>query len=90
MRAAKSAGSLSRATSFWKRSFGIDVGDHALRAHDLAARELDAGRPAAVDDHARDGDAVSSTTPRTLHSAAIACVIAPMPPRACPIAHAGR
>ncbi len=81
-RARKSSGRCSGATRCSNSSFGLTLA--TTRTASITSPEASstpAARPAFTSTRAM-GAAVRSTTPRAAHSAAIACVIAPMPPTA--------
>ena len=84
MRARKSSGRCSGATSSSNRSFGLTFATtrEARRASPLASVTPAARPPSTITE--RTAESVRSVTPRAAHSFAIASVIAPMPPRACP------
>ena len=69
MRARKSSGTCSGATSRSNSSFGLTLATTRARLDHLAAFELDAGRAPGLHDHARHRRvACGSSTPRAAHS----------------------
>ena len=84
-RAEVGVGTCSGATSRSNSSFGLTLATTRARAIVSPLVEHDARGAARLDDHrAHRARRCGSSTPRAAHSAAIACVIAPMPPIAWP------